>query len=71
VSLVTSWEGMKVWGWTGSPRASWRAAFAEEALTGERLRNRVLRGGGGVSAGYLDAVEKTAGHDPIPENHWA
>jgi len=48
-----------------------RASFAEEPLTGEKLREWLRRGGSGVSAGYLDAVDQAAGHDPVPDDPWA
>jgi len=48
-----------------------RASFAEEPLTGKKLREWLRRGGSGVSAGYLDAVDQAAGHDPVPDDPWA
>jgi Putative antitoxin len=48
-----------------------RVQFADHPLTGERLLAYFANGGSGVSDRYLDAVEKAAQHDPIPDDPWA
>jgi hypothetical protein len=48
-----------------------RAAFADAPLTGENLRAYLRSGGSGISERYLDAVEKAAAHDPLPDDPWA
>lgn len=48
-----------------------RAVWVDAPLTGASLRDYFRRGGSGVSAKYLDAVEEAADHDPIPEDPWA
>ena len=48
-----------------------RAAFTDAPLTGENLRAYLRSGGSGISECYLDAVEKAAAHDPLPDNPWA
>ena len=47
-----------------------RASFADAPLTGENLRAYLRSGGSGISEHYLDAVEKAANIDPIPDNPW-
>ncbi len=44
------------------------AAFADAPLTGENLRAYLHSGGSGISEKYLDAVEKAAAHEPLPDN---
>jgi hypothetical protein len=48
-----------------------RVEFVDSPLTGERLLSYFANGGSGVSDRYLDAVEKAAQHDPIPDDPWA
>ena len=48
-----------------------RAEFVNPPLTGANLLAHLHAGGSGVSVDYLDAVEKAASHDPIPDNPWA
>ncbi len=47
-----------------------RAVIPDAAPTGKTLREHYRNGGGKVSDGYLDAVEKAASHDPIPDDPW-
>ncbi len=47
-----------------------RAVFADAPLTGENLRAYLRSGGSGISERYLDAVEKAAAHDPLPDDPW-
>ena len=44
-----------------------RAVIPDAAPTGKSLREHYRGGGGKVCDEYLDAVEKAASHDPIPE----
>jgi len=48
-----------------------RAVIAEPSLTGASLLAHLRAGGGGVSVGYLDAVDLAAAQDSIPDNPWA
>ena len=48
-----------------------RAEFTDAPLTGNNLRAYLRSGGSGISERYLDAVEKAANHDPLPDNPWA
>ena len=48
-----------------------RAEFTHAPLTGENLRAYLRSGGSGISDRYLNAVEKAAKHDPVPDNPWA
>jgi hypothetical protein len=48
-----------------------RAVLVDAPLTGGALRGYLKNGDGGVSDGYLDAVEEAAKHDPTPDNPWA
>ena len=48
-----------------------RAAFADTPLTAANLRAYYRSGGSGVSARYLDSVEKASKHDPVPDDPWA
>jgi len=48
-----------------------RASFSNAPLTGESLRAYLHSGGSGISGRYLDALEKAAAHDPLPDNPWA
>jgi hypothetical protein len=48
-----------------------RAVIPDAAPTGKTLREHYRRGGGKVSDEYLDAVERAASHDPIPDDPWA
>lgn len=48
-----------------------RAVWVDAPATGEGLLDYFHKGGSGVSGRYLDAVEESAKHDPIPDNPWA
>ncbi len=48
-----------------------RASFPNAPLTGLTLEKHLRSGGSGVSERYLDAIEKAAGYDPLPDNPWA
>lgn len=48
-----------------------RAVREATPATGERLREHFRKGGSGVSAKYLDAVEEAAGNDPFPNDRSA
>lgn len=48
-----------------------RAVIPDTAPTGNALREFYRRGGGKVSDEYLESVERTASHDPIPDDPWA
>lgn len=48
-----------------------RAVIPDTAPTGKTLREYYCNGGAKVSDEYLDAVEKAALHDPIPDDPWA
>ncbi len=47
-----------------------RAVLLDSPMTGGRLREHLANGGGGVSDRYLDSIEETSQHDPIPEDPW-
>jgi hypothetical protein len=48
-----------------------RAEFTEAPLTGAALLEYLESGGAGASESYLDAVEKAAKSDRLPDNPWA
>jgi len=48
-----------------------RASFSNAPLTGDSLRAYLHSGGSGISERYLEAVEKAASNDPLPDNPWA
>ena len=48
-----------------------RAIWLDAPGTGEGLLQHFHNGGSGISDKYLDAVEKAAQHDPIPDDPWA
>ncbi len=48
-----------------------RAVIVDAPLTGADLREYIRKGGSGVSAKYLDSVEKAANRDPVPDDPWA
>jgi hypothetical protein len=48
-----------------------RAVIADAPLTGSSLRVYLQKGGGTVSARYLDSVEQAAAQDPHPDDPWA
>ena len=48
-----------------------RAIWLDAPATGEGLIQHFHNGGSGISDKYLDAVEKAAHHDPIPDDPWA
>ena len=48
-----------------------RAFWLDAPANGETLLQYYRKGGSGVSAKYLDAVEETVQHDPIPDDPWA
>jgi hypothetical protein len=48
-----------------------RATWSDAPATVAELRNFYQQGGSGISDKYLDAVEKAASHDPIPDDPWA
>jgi len=48
-----------------------RTSFRDAPLTGQDLRAHLRAGGSGISEKYLDAVEKAAAHDTLPDDPWA
>lgn len=48
-----------------------RAVWLDAPVTGTALRDYFHKGGSGVSASYLDAVEEADGQAQIPEDPWA
>ena len=48
-----------------------RAVWVDAPATGASLHEFYQKGGSGISAKYLDAVEESAAHDPIPDDPWA
>ena len=48
-----------------------RAVWVDAPATGASLHEFYQKGGSGISAKYLEAVEEAAAHDPIPDDPWA
>ena len=48
-----------------------RATWINAPATGAELRNYYHQGASGISDEYLEAVEKAAANDPIPDDPWA
>lgn len=48
-----------------------RAVWLDAPITGAELRDYFRKGGSGVSAKYLDAVEQASDQDPVPDDPWA
>lgn len=48
-----------------------RATIPASAPIGKFLREHYRSGGGNVGEEYLDSVEQSVSHDPIPEDPWA
>jgi hypothetical protein len=48
-----------------------RAAFADAPPNGSDLRAYYRAGGAGVGETYLNSVEESSRHDPVPDDPWA